>query len=129
MKIKTLLIFCFLILTACVIAYLDYGIRNYGLQFHQGKDGGYFMRFESIVLLSTAFYILNAIRPQGKIGDYLIYGLTGFIIGIGVAFSCYILLPLDDSGLTYHIVSISICYLSVYVLRKLKRMITKKGIR
>lgn len=129
MKIKNLLIILFLIATACIIATIDYRIRNYDLRFYSGKDSGYFKRFESIVVLSTLFYLLNAIRLKGKPKDYLIYGLTGFIIGIFVGFSCYFLVPYDNYGLTYHIVSISICYGSIYVLRKMKQMITKKGIR
>ena len=125
-KLKKILILVFLLITALIIVYIDYRIRNYDLRFYSGKDSGYFKRFESIVVLSTLFYLLNAIRPKGKPKDYLIYGLVGFFIGIFAGFSCYILVPYDDYGLTYHIVSIVICYGSIYVLRKLKRMITKK---
>ncbi len=127
MKLKTILILVFLLITALTIAYIDYRIRNYDLRFYSGKDGGYFKRFESIVILSTLFYLLNAIRPKGKPKDYFIYGLTGFILGIFVGFSCYILVPSDYYGMTYHIVSIGICYSSIYILRKMKQIIAKKA--
>ncbi len=127
MKIKAFAILIFLLITAAIIVYIDYGIRNYGLRFYMGKDEGYFVRFESIVILSTAFYTLNAIQPKRKLVDYFGYTFAGFFIGIIAGISCYMILPLNDSGLTYHIVSVCISYISLYLIRMLKRTITKKA--
>lgn len=127
MKLKILLIILFLLASTLTIAYVDYGIRNYGLRFHSGKDGGYFIRFESIVVLSTIFYTLNAIHPKRKLVDYFGYAFAGFFIGIITSIGCYIILPLNDSGLTYHIFSVCISYISIYLIRIVKRMITKKA--
>ena len=67
MKLKTLLILTFLLITALVIIYIDHGIKNYGVRFHTGKDGGYFMRFEFIVYLNTIWYILQIFRSKKKV--------------------------------------------------------------
>lgn len=127
MKIKTLLILIFLPITVATIAYINYGIQNFGLSFHTGKDGGYFVRFESILVLSTIFYTLNAIHPKRKLVDYFGYAFAGFFIGIITGIGCYIILPLNDSGLTYHIFSVCISYISIYLIRIVKRIITKKA--
>ena len=127
MKLKTVLILLFLILTALVIIYIDRGIKNYDQRFYSGKDGGYILRLESIVCLNTIYYILNIIHPKVKFGNYLIFASIGFVTAILISIICYLIIPSDEEGTLFHIVSITLCYGLVYVFRRL-RQILKKGI-
>lgn len=124
MKLKTLLILTFLLITALVIIYIDHGIKNYGVRFHTGKDGGYFMRFEFIVYLNTIWYILQIFRSKKKFSGYFLAGITGFFIGIVVGIACYMIIP-GDNGLIYHLTATVVCYVSFFGIHKLKRMSEK----
>lgn len=124
--IKTLSIILYIILTAIVIVYIDYGIRSHNMGFYHGKDNGYFVRFESIVILNTIFYFLLSIGQSRKIMDYFKHAVAGFTIGIGVSVVCYIIfLSADYYGLTFHIVTIVACYSSYFGLIKIKQVLTK----
>jgi hypothetical protein len=125
MKLKFVLILVSLLITVATIVYIDYGIHHFGLEFHTGKDGGYFKRFESIVLLSTLFYILNTIHPKSNFVDYLISGFAGFFAGILIGIFCYLIIE-SDNGLVYHIISVGVCYVSFYLIRLLKNVSHQK---
>lgn len=126
MKLKYVLILVSLLITVANIVYIDYGIHHFGLEFHSGKDDGYFKRFVSVVLLSTLFYILNTIHPKSNFVDYLISGFAGFFAGILIGIFCYLILE-SDNGLVYHIISVGVCYVSFYLIKLLKRKPPKKA--
>ncbi len=126
MKLKTVLILLFLIFTALVIIYIDRSIKNYDLRFYSGKDDGYILRLESIVCLNTVHYILNIIQPKVKLGEYLTFASIGFVTAILISIICYLIIPSDDEGTLFHIVSITLCYSLIYVFRRLKQIIEKK---
>jgi hypothetical protein len=118
---KYLFILLFFILSAIMIAYIDYGIRTYDMRFYSGKDNGYFLRFESVICLSTGYYLLNVIlQSERKIKTYLKYGITGFVLGIISSVICYLIIPSDDYGLKFHILSVILCYISLHVIKVLK---------
>lgn len=121
---KTLFIILYIILTAFVIGYIDNGIRSHNLDFYYGKDNGFFTRFESIVILNTLFYSLLEVIQKKTLTDYLKHAAIGFISAIFFSVVCY-LIPLgaDYYGLTFHIVTIVICYSSYFGLKKLKQLL------
>lgn len=126
MKLKSILLLVFLVITILTITYIEYGVTNFGLSFYAGKDGGYLKRFESMVCLSTIYYILQLIRPGRTFSEYLLAALIGFFMAIIIGIACYLLLPADD-GLLFHILGIVLSYLSFYVIKRLQRMTKNKA--
>ena len=121
--IKTISIILFILLTVITIAFIDDGIHSQNMNFYQGKDNGYFVRFESIVILNTIFYIVLTFGKQKKFKNYLIQASLGFITAIILSVVCYILFSgTNYNGLTFHIVTIFVCYTSYFGLIKLKRV-------
>ncbi|MNK15590.1 hypothetical protein D3C87_337360 [compost metagenome] len=114
---EIIFILLYIALTGFVIAYIDNGIKAYDLDFYSGKDDGYFIRFESIIILNTIFYILMAIWRKPKLTVYLKQAGLGFVIAIVVGLIGYLVtLSVNDNGLTYHILVIIICYCSCFVI-------------
>ncbi|MCR6642498.1 MAG: hypothetical protein NVV82_26790 [Sporocytophaga sp.] len=126
--IKKISIILLLIITVIVIEDTDNGIRTHDMTFYQGKDNGYSIRFESIVILNTLFYSLMAIQPKQKLLGYLKHGIAGFGIGVFCGILCYFLfLSFDDNyGLTYHVGTIIISYSSYVGIKKWKETWLKK---
>jgi len=116
----------YLILTALVIAYIDNGIRTHDMDFYHGKDNGYIVRFESILILNAIFFILLTIGKKQALIDYAKVGLLGFVTAVITGIVCYLIfLSADYYGLTYHIATIIICYSSYFGLKKLKLVLTR----
>jgi hypothetical protein len=87
--------------------------------FYKGKINGHLTRIASIIALSTAFYILNGIKPNRKIRGYVYSGIIGFIVSVILAVVCYIYIP-SDHGIIYQSIAIILCYSSFYGVRKIK---------
>lgn len=121
---KKLFIFFFLIMSAIVVCYIDYGIRNHDIRFYSGKDTGYFIRIESIIVLNSVFYILNGLMERRRIFNIIVLGLAGAIIAIAFSIFCYIFIPSDYYGLTFHIITLVLCYLSYFGILKIKQLLT-----
>ncbi len=111
----------YIILTALVIAYIDNGIRTYDMDFYHGKDNGYFLRFESIIILNTIFYMLMINGKKHKLITYLKQGGIGFLTAVIIGIAVYLIFAgVDSYGLTYHIATIIVCYSSYFRLKMLK---------
>lgn len=101
----------YIVLTALVIAYIDNGIRTHNVGFYHGKDDGYILRFESIIILNTLFHILMTIGKTQNLSDCLMRAGQGFLTAIIVGIIGYLVfLGLDSYGLTFHVATIIICY-------------------
>lgn len=96
----------FLILASLTIWYLSARINAYDLRFYYGKDNGYFVRLESICVLSAAFWALMTDHSRVK------YFITGFFIGLFAAIFAY-LLPFEENARTQVIFHILACLLSM----------------
>lgn len=102
--LKFIVWFLFFAVVIIVVYWIDCGIRSHDLWFYSGKDGGYTLRIESIIMLSTCFYFLRALETQ-KLVKSLFYGLLGAIVALLVSLICYFWLPTDDYGTVFHVVS------------------------
>lgn len=114
---RIIFILFYIILTALTIAYIDNGIKTYDMDFYHGKDNGYFLRFESIIILNTIFYLLMTIRKESKVMDYLKQAGLGLLTAIVISIITYYVF---HNGLTYHIATILICYSLCFILKKSK---------
>lgn len=121
---KKIIILLYVILTALVVYYIDFGIRSNNMRFYSGKDTGYTLRIESIIVLNTIFFVLNNIELNRKLSSYILTAIIGSFAALGVSLLCYLFLPTDYYGLTFHIVTILLCYISYFVFKKLKVVLT-----
>lgn len=80
-KIKFSSLIIFVILTIII---LEFKI-NTDLSYHYGKDDGFFIRFKSICILSTIFYVLMTKEKT------LALMLLGFLIGLTSAIISYLI--------------------------------------
>lgn len=76
-KIK-LIVLC--TISICTVLFLDYKIHT-DISYHAGKDGGYFKRFESIIILTILFFSIMAKRKK------LLFMIFGFLNAIIITFS------------------------------------------
>lgn len=119
-------ILLYLIFTSLVVAYIDNGIRAHDLNFYHGKDNGYIVRFESILILNAVFFILLSTGKKQTLIDYLKVGMLGFGAAAVIGIVCYLIfLYADYYGLPFHIVTIIMCYSSYFGLKKLKTLLIK----
>jgi len=109
----------FLIVTSYSIYYIDEGIRSGNLNFYFGKDNGYILRFESIIIFNAIFFFLNFIQDNQKITKSIIKGLLGGLLAIFISIACYIIISTDNYGTAFHITSIILCYASFFITKKL----------
>jgi hypothetical protein len=98
-----------------IIIYLEFKI-NTDLSFHQGKDEGFFIRIESIIILSTIFYFIMAKEKR------FLMLLLGFLIGLAsVIISyliCLLIVDFRYSGFIFHILSTLIYIRSFFLIEK-----------
>lgn len=94
----------FFVVAIIIVYWIDWGIRSHDLWIYSGKDGGYSLRIESIIILSTCFCFLQALETQNLVKS-LVYGLLGAIVALLVSLICYFWLPTDDYGTVFHVVS------------------------
>ncbi len=120
---KILIIF-FIILTICVVYIIDNGVRTHDLRFYSGKDTGYFIRIESIVILNTIFYVLKGFEDKKQVINCIALGFIGGIISLFISVLCYLFVPSDYYGLTFHVTSLLFCYSSYFILKKLRMVLT-----
>jgi hypothetical protein len=87
------------------------------ITYHSGKDGGYFKRLESIILLSVLFYVLVSRQKR------ILYGLIGFVVSIISSFAgvyiSYSLHQLLNGDTIMHLIAFGISYLSFFRIEKL----------
>ena len=96
-KIKLVLA---IIVVAIIVWWLNSRIESYDLRFHFGKDGGMFVRFVSVVLLSGVFYVVMAEH------NYIWNFFRGFFVGIACFFiTAAIWGQFADYGLNFHLVT------------------------
>lgn len=117
--IKYIFVFSYTLLSLLVVYYIDEGIKSFDLSYYSGKDGGYFARFKSILLLTSLFYILMEILNKSKFSRTLIFGLFGGFVALIISILNYLFLPTDEFGLTFHLVSLVLSF-SVYLIIKNK---------
>lgn len=120
MKTKTILLILYLIITTLVIAHIDHEIKSFNLNFYSGKDGGYFVRFDSIIALTTVYFVIQAIKPKRNWNAYILHTLAGFCSAFILGILCYLFLPTDYPGTTFHVITILLSYSSYYMFRKIK---------
>jgi hypothetical protein len=118
--IKYILVFCYILLSLLVVYYIDDGIKSFDLSYYSGKDGGYFVRFKSILLLTSLFYILIEILNKSKFSIVIILGLFGGFIALIVSILNYLFLPTDEFGLTFHLVSLVLSFSAYLIIKKVK---------
>lgn len=106
----------FIIISVIVAFVLNYKIET-DINYHTGKDGAYFKRLESIVILSVLFFTI--ISRNRKI----FYGLIGFIISIIVTLTGLFIsnfLPKFLSRITLnHFLVFGISYAAFFGIEKL----------
>ena len=112
---KTIL-YIFIIITIIIVLFLNYKIKT-DVSYHAGKDGGYFKRLESVIILSVLFYIVISKRLR------ILYGFIGFIISILSSFLGLLIagiLPMILFGdTTMHLIVFGISYSSFFGIEKL----------
>lgn len=118
-----ILFIIFTIFTICVVYYIDHGVRSHDLRFYYGKDTGYFIRIESIVILNTIFFFLMGFEKKKQIINCIILGFIGGVIGLFLSVFCYLLVPSDYYGLTFHETSLLFSFSSYFILKKLKMLL------
>ena len=120
-NIHRIKLFIMILIIAVVIVYIDYNIKSGNPEFYSGKDNGAFRRFESIVILSTLFFLLMAGNQR------ILFVIAGFFGGIICSIAGYILaglLPFDSPfGNVFHIVS---CLLFIGLFYALRKLLPKK---
>ena len=108
----------FLVLMSLTIWYLSAQINSYDLRFYSGKDNGYFVRLQSICILSTFFWTLMTNHSRIK------YGLAGFFIGLISAFVAYFsLISLEEnatSQVIFHLLACFIFMTMFFILNKIR---------
>lgn len=109
-------------ITVPTILFLNHKIET-DISYHAGKDGGYFKRLESVIILSILFYFIISKRKR------ILYGFIGFVISIISSFTGMIIsdsLPKPLNGDTImHLTVFGISYLSFFGIEKL---IDKKAV-
>lgn len=109
-------LYIFIIITMMIIFFLNYKIKT-DISYHAGKDGGYFKRLESVIILSVLFYIVISKRLQ------ILYGFIGFVISILSSFLGLLIagiLPMTLFGDTImHLTVFGIAYSSFFGIEKL----------
>src|SRR5690606_14573197 len=75
LTIRKIKIYIFIIISMMIVFFLNYKIKT-DISYHAGKDGGYFKRLESVIVLSVLFYIVISKRLR------ILYGFIGFVISI-----------------------------------------------
>ena len=83
-----------LVLTTAVVIWLDTKINVYDLNYYQGKDNGFSVRFYSICILSPLFFVLMGRRKRGLLSAI---GLFVAILSIIVSYFIWFML-FEDSG-------------------------------
>jgi len=106
----------FIIISIITIAFLNYKIKT-DLSYHAGKDGGYFKRLESIIVLSISFYIIVSRNVK------ILYGFIGFIVSIlstivGLMISSFLQVYLLGDTIL-HLFIFSISYSSFFIIEKI----------
>jgi len=117
--IKKIFLYIFLILTVISILYLDYQIKIFNPTFYKGKVNGELTRFVTTIILSTLFYVISDLESNQKLIHYLYAGIKGFVIGVIFGILCHIIMGIDNQ-IIYQFITIIICYMSYYGLRKIK---------
>ena len=120
-NIHRIKLFIMILIIAVLIVYIDYNIKSGNPEFYSGKDNGAFRRFESIVILSTLFFLLMAGNQR------ILFVIIGFFGGVICGIAGYILaglLPFDSPfGNVFHIVS---CLLFIGLFYALRKLLSKK---
>jgi hypothetical protein len=99
-----------------IIFFLSYKIRT-DISYHAGKDGGYFKRLESIIILSVLFYTLICKKSR------ILYGFIGFVISllssfIGLLISNFLPINLFGDSII-HLIIFGISYTSFFGIEKM----------
>lgn len=98
-----------------IIIYLEFKI-NSDLSFHQGKDQGFFVRIQSICILSMIFYFIMTEKKRFKMM------LLGFLLGLAsIVISYLIYLLIIDfrySEFVFHSLSALIYIGSFFLIEK-----------
>ncbi|MEW5677225.1 hypothetical protein ABGT15_13000 [Flavobacterium enshiense] len=109
-------LFIFITISVLIIFFLNYKIRT-DISYHAGKDGGYFKRLESVIILSVLFYITISKKMRA------LYGLIGFVISILSSFLGLLIssvLPANLFGDTImHLIVFGISYSSFFGIEKI----------
>lgn len=97
---KTIKILLFCLMVFVVISFLDNEIKNYNLRYYYGKDDGFFVRIESIIIFSVLFFgfIPDRLRALNFLIGFF-YGIASVLIGYLIWFKL-----LNDYGLSFHII-------------------------
>jgi hypothetical protein len=112
-KIK---LYIFIIISMMIVFFLNYKIKT-DIGYHAGKDGGYFKRLESVIVLSVLFYIVISKRLR------ILYGFIGFVISILSSFLGLLIGGILQATLfgdtIMHLIVFGISYLSFFGIEKL----------
>lgn len=102
-----------LILTTAVVIWLDTKINEYDLNYYQGKDNGFSVRFYSICMLSSLFFVLMSRRKRGLLS---VIGVFVGILSIIVSYFIWFML-FEDRGLSFHIIACVLVALQFMLFR------------
>jgi hypothetical protein len=109
-------LYIFIIITMMIVFFLNYKIKT-DLSYHSGKDGGQFITFESIIILSVLFYVTISKNMR------MLYGFIGFIISILSSFLGLLIFSVLPHFLyndtIVHIIILGISYSSFFGIEKL----------
>jgi hypothetical protein len=106
----------FIIISIAITLFLNHKIKT-DISYHAGKDGGYFKRLESVIILSLLFYTIMCRKKR------ILYGIIGFIVSIissftGVFITGSLSEPLNSDTIM-HLTAFGISYLSFFGIEKL----------
>lgn len=106
----------FILLAGLTIYYINDGIRNYDMRFHNAKDDGYFLRFESICVLSCLFYVLMS--EHKKILNAIIGLAAGLLASIIAYLIIIVLIDEPFTGTVFHIFSCILFILLYFAIQR-----------
>lgn len=128
-KIRLVVLVILIIVMSIIIYYINGRISAYDLRFYSGKDDGAFVRLESIVIMSSFFYLFMSKKYR------IIQFIGGFFIGLLSGIIGYILVGLllyrvfSDFGLTFHILGCIIFMVIFFLIERLVESRSTKATR
>ncbi|MBB4805063.1 hypothetical protein HNP38_000335 [Chryseobacterium defluvii] len=133
--VRRIILSLFLVVAGIIIWYLSNRICSHDLRFYYGKDNGYFIRVESICILSSIFWIIMSdySRIKSKImliitGVFL--SITGFIVGAFSSIISYLIMTgiSNDNCKTQVIFHILACLIFMTIFYLINRWRNKKTV-
>ena len=106
----------FIIAISTTIIFLNYKIFTFDMRFYQSKDNGYFVRLESICLMSTLFFL--GMSRERRLLNSAIGFLTGLVFSIIWYFLTIYITDDRTSAIVFHVMTCVSFIFSFYLIEK-----------